>query len=260
MRRSRTIAIGLAAAAIIGLSRWSFLHQSWTLRSVISRDLPGGFIYREAVLARGDLIATLRCVSGKSVDVRLRAVDVRAMDRTPLHVVVDTQRSGVAVNGGYFDQNRRPVGLIRMGGVTASEWSDKPLLSGLIEGGKDRPPRLTSCDEADPKATDVRQCGPSLFGPRDRSGNRTAVAERTAVATSDDRVGFVVTTPITLDDLADVLSLHGTALGLPDIRRAINLDGGPSTGMTFHDTTGIEGTEPRGPISDALAIYPCQTP
>ena len=245
---------GVAAITLIWLTWFHSRGPRWVEQSQASRHLPGDLSLQEVLFVRGSAAVTMRCISGRTDDVRLSVVNVHTLRPRSLAAALGGRTSGVAVNGGFFDTASVPIGLMRVDGVLHHDLSTKPLLTGLVIGGKDRVPRLLSDRHQDTDAPDVRQCGPSLVGPRDGTGNRVAVAERTVVLCSDERFGFLTTTPTTLDDLSDLIVLHGDALGMSGVVRALNLDGGPSTGMIYHDSTKLVGVEPRGPLSDALVL------
>jgi uncharacterized protein YigE (DUF2233 family) len=139
-----------------------------------------------------------------------------------------------AVNGGYFHPDRTPLGLVVRQGATIHPMERARLLSGLVV--------VTRKGIALPRATgfkptaDVRealQAGPFLIenGKPVAGLNATRSAARTAVlADASGRFGVVVCRSATLAGLAEVLA---TAEHFPGgkVTRALNLDGGSSTGL-----------------------------
>ena len=254
------VAVGLALTfALGGVALWSrTVRDSWSAGTTLSSELPGGLLFRQVALVHGRNGRTLvvRCVSGTTAGHRVAFVDLRQAQSPPLRDVLSGHPSGAVVNGGYFDAHGDPVGLMRVSGIEATPVTSKPLLSGVLIGGPGGPPRLV--DRTSPEARlarNGRQCGPFLVGPHDTTGDRGLVAERTAVAFTGSRVALLTTTPATLDEVADVLVAGGAALGIPGVERAMNLDGGPSTGMAYRTADGVVGIEPRGRIVDAIILH-----
>ena len=228
-------------------------------RLIEKRVLPNGLLLSEAEFFRGtgdqQVRFTVRCVSGNATMCHVASVNVRDESGGQLAAAVPLAYAGCVVNGGYFSDRFLPVGLMRSDGVDLSgAFTVMPLLSGYIVCGPDRPAELVQRGSADiASAQSVRQAGPFLIGPTDTAGNRTARSERTAIATSTTRIALLTTTATSLDDLVTALK-HGEILGIPDITHAINLDGGPSSGMVYVSGDTIAGTEPRGRITDAIAL------
>lgn len=100
------------------------------------------------------------------------------------------------------------------------------------------------------------QAGPFLVDPgakfgmrsRDRHAHRRTVIVRTAA----DELKLLVTSPVTLYDLAGLL-LDRPALGFA-AERALNLDGGPSTGLYGETAGGRLADEPRWPARNLIGI------
>jgi hypothetical protein len=154
----------------------------------------------------------------------------------------DAQTDLFIINGGYFDGLFRPVGYCQVGGVVLST-EDASALSGYVvipDAGKldllwkQRP-------EAD-AARDILQAGPYVIDPGGKVGIRSrtgTAAKRSLVAMKKDGSILIITTsPVFLDQLAKILKEE-----LPEIERALNLDGGPSTGLMYQDVQ-IENQNP----------------
>ena len=135
-------------------------------------------------------------------------------------------------NGGYFDGSLNPVGYCKIGSVVHSD-SDNPKLSGYLV--LDEEGRLDlSFKERLKSAHSVLQCGPYVIDPGGQLGIRSRTgtpAKRTLVALKGDGAVLILSTSeVLLYDLALILKEQ-----IPELDRALNLDGGPSVGFCYGD-------------------------
>jgi uncharacterized protein YigE (DUF2233 family) len=167
--------------------------------------------------------------------------------------------AGVAINGGYFDPHFQPQGLCRIAGRELSPLSPQGVLSGVVGIAADGGVRLLARDAVLTDLPTAFQAGPYVIDPGGALGVRAhpARANRSVIA-CDDHGGILLlaTGPLTLFQLATLLHDHAPALGLGRIERALNLDGGPSTGLS----TVLDGAEwslaERGPVRNVLVFTP----
>jgi uncharacterized protein YigE (DUF2233 family) len=167
----------------------------------------------------------------------------------------------LAINGGYFDPQFKTLGLLRMAGETLQPVSEKDPLSGII--AIDLQGALTlglrDLDLSDkPYAI---QAGPYLIDPGGVMGVRPtpARAARTIIATNAQQDIILITAKLfTLHEMATFLITHKELLGGLPIERALNLDGGPSTGMACV-LTGWDMVE-RGPVRNVLVFTALPSP
>jgi len=141
------------------------------------------------------------------------------------------------VNGGFFHPDWRPLGLVIAGGQRINRFETSKLLSGVVYSDArgthiERRPRFR--DHAG--ITALLQTGPYLVehGRAVRGLSRADPRRRTFIATdwSGHWALGATTTPLTLAELAGVLTSPGALTPWP-VDRAINLDGGSSTGFFF---------------------------
>ncbi|MEO0509408.1 MAG: phosphodiester glycosidase family protein [Verrucomicrobiota bacterium] len=137
------------------------------------------------------------------------------------------------VNGGYFDGNLNPVGLFRINGVDISNTKD-PRLSGFVTITEEGELELHWKRIPEIEYDDIVQSGPFVIDPggkigiRSRSGKE---AKRTIIGrTKNNRTLVITTNEVYLYDLAIILNSE-----IPDLDRALNLDGGPSVGLIYGD-------------------------
>lgn len=136
-------------------------------------------------------------------------------------------------NGGYFDASLEPVGYCVINGkVLGAEPSAR--LSGYVTVDDAGALALHWKQLPEGNYKDVIQAGPYIIDPGGKLGiysNNGRKARRTVLGqTADGGVLVMTTTEVTLFDLARVLKDK-----LPQIERALNLDGGPSVGLIYDD-------------------------
>jgi len=163
-----------------------------------------------------------------------------------------------AVNGGYFHPNRTPLGLVVRQGHELHPLEKTRLLSGLVLMNEGRPAlvRTREFHPAD-KITEALQAGPFLVdGGKPVAGlNDTHRDARTFVfILADGRFGLGTATSPTLAELGRTLA-SPDALPAAKFVRALNLDGGSSTGLWVATDPPIYRRELRN-VRNFLAIVP----
>lgn len=162
-------------------------------------------------------------------------VDVANRENGHISQQFDRERHELIVNGGYFDPEFLPVGLCKTNGKILTD-QPAPKLSGYVvindQGAIDL---LWKQREQAKQFPTVLQSGPYLVDPGGKIGIRTKsgkTAARTVLAIdSDDNLLIMITNQVELYQLSRILVRN-----FPEIDRALNLDGGPSTGLLFQKT------------------------
>lgn len=185
--------------------------------------------------------------------IELQVIEARAQGR-PSSVVSElgpVAKALFAVNGGYFDERGRPLGLLvsqsrPLNRLRRTDWG---VLS--VDGGGRA--ALVHTRDYKPKATTefAMQAGPRLVVDGEILKLKPQWDRRTAIGITTDphRVVIVVTrTAVSLDALAH---LFKDALGCPF---ALNLDGGSSTQL-WADGTGLTAI-PGFAVANAVAAVP----
>jgi uncharacterized protein YigE (DUF2233 family) len=140
------------------------------------------------------------------------------------------------VNGGYFDPEDKPVGLLVSDGKVIAPLRKARLLSGMMIVSNGRMQLLRVAEySAKRKATAALQCGPFLVdrGRPVPGLNDTRPARRTFIVTGGaDRAAIGFCSAATLAQLGKILA---TPALTPDLKtqRALNLDGGSSSAFWF---------------------------
>ncbi|MDP9291947.1 MAG: phosphodiester glycosidase family protein [Verrucomicrobiota bacterium] len=207
------------------------VRAEWAL--VSARTLSTGPVVHLEKVVSADRDVTIHIVQCASKDVTLRVIDNPAGELT-LAEAMQKESALAGINGGYFHPDRTPLGLLVTAGKLIHPLERARLLSGLlvVRGGRVtllRPaeyPRDSTPDEA-------IQAGPFLLDQGHvvaglESSHRAA---RTVICALGKK-GFALVSvdSATLAEAAEMLAVQGVVDdGKP--QRALNLDGGSSTGL-----------------------------
>jgi len=202
--------------------------------------------------------ATLDLAIFSTKSATLRVIDNPAGD-DDLAAVMGRSRGLAGVNGGYFDPQNAPVGLLISDGKLIAPLRKAKLLSGLVVATKGRVELLRSAEYSSRKnAIAALQCGPFLVdGAQPVPGlNDTRSARRTFVLTSGtDRGAVGFCSSVTLAELARILV---TPKITPDLKvqRALNFDGGSSSGFFFAGERGPVSIPEQKTVRDFVVVVP----
>ena len=189
----------------------------------------------------------------------LRVVDQAGEPRRDLAEVMAAGNILAGVNGGYFDPELQPVGLLVAEGRLLAPLRKARLLSGVLAVNRGRV-TLKRLAEFSMKSNPSQavQCGPFLVdGSKPVPGlEATRSARRTAVATArDGSVALLATSSVTLAEVAEILATPGVAAGMK-IERALNLDGGSSTAFWFRAAPEAFSISEAKTVRDFVAVVP----
>jgi len=196
---------------------------------------------REAGGAEGDRQATLHFVLFDAQRATFKVVDQGAGGRLELGAAMRGAGCLAGVNGGYFHEDFRPLGLVVSDGKEVHPGERAALLSGLVIVGADGRPALVRAEEyraqvqsAAAPPRQALQAGPFLVdgGHAVPGLNAVRAARRTVVLTDGaGRWALASTSGLTLAETGAVLAQPGIVPSGLRVRRALNLDGGSSTGL-----------------------------
>ena len=138
------------------------------------------------------------------------------------------------VNGGYFHPDFRPVGMVVSGGVRKAEFQRAKLLSGVVAATNSRIYLMRANEflASKIKPRDALQAGPFVVDAYAKTkGLSTTRPRRRTFVLTDGKYRFAIGSASHLS-LAQLGALLSTA-NLLDFRvkRALNLDGGSSSGI-----------------------------
>ena len=248
----------MIACALIALVRLSATAAAEEARASPWNALAPGLWYR---------IWTVDAEDASMPDAYVFRADPRAVHMT----VVDARRSGrkvataatlraeaqayLVVNGGFFDENAEPLGLVVGDGKQTSPLRKVDQGVFLISMGK---PVIQHSRDPLPAVIDAGlQSGPRLVVDGRALRLKPQVSRRTCVCLPGDGTVMVVVVPmpVSLSDLARNLARSAADGGL-GCWSALNLDGGPSTQLSV-GTAGLNlNVEGGWGIPNGLAIGP----
>jgi hypothetical protein len=250
------------SAAILGLLVFSTAQAQWKQISSQSEPSPQrGLEHRYIVVedsAAGDR-ASLELAVFSTKSCRLRIIDQPTEPRVDLEEIVGRGNFLAAVNGGYFDPDYKPIGLLIVDGTMIAPLQKARLLSGVLSASakKVQISRVAEFSMAQ-KPDAAVECGPMIvdLGKSVRGLESTRAARRTFVAVGGgDKAALGFCSDVTLADLSNILA----TISIPDfkIQRALNLDGGSSSAFWFKRANGSAfSIDEQKPVRDFVAIVP----
>lgn len=188
---------------------------------------------------------------------RLRVIDQASAPRLDLDDVMARGNFLAGVNGGYFDPEYRPIGLLIVDGTTIAPLQKARLLSGVLSVSPKKVQIFRVAEFTTGQKLDAAvECGPMIvdLGKSVRGLESSKMARRTFVAVSSgDKAVLGFCSDVTLADLSNILAI----VTVPDfkIQRALNLDGGSSSAFWFkrRDGNAFSIAEQK-PVRDFVAV------
>ena len=218
-----------------------------------------GVEHRRIVLAESetDERATLDFALLPTKSATLRVIDNPTGDN--LAAVMRRENCLASVNGGYFDPDDKPVGLLISDGNVIAPLRRARLLSGVMIVSNGRI-QLLRVAEYSPKrkATAALQCGPFLVdrGQAVPGLNDTRSARRTFIVTAgSDRAAIGFCSDVTLAELGKILATPGVTPELK-VQRALNFDGGSSSAFWFAGERGPFSISEQKRVRNFVAVVP----
>jgi exopolysaccharide biosynthesis protein len=236
-------------------------HAAWTISSSeTEKGAVAGLEHRRIALTEAgteeQATLDLALFSTKSTTVRVIDSPGGADD---LADVMRVSRGLAGVNGGYFDPQNAPVGLLISDGKLIAPLRKARLLSGVLVVTKGRVELLRSAEYSSRKsAIAALQCGPFLVdGGQTVAGlNDSRSARRTFVLTAgSDRAALGFCSSVTLAQLGQILAAPRL---MPDLKvqRALNLDGGSSSAFWFSGERGVVSIPEQKTVRDFVVVVP----
>jgi exopolysaccharide biosynthesis protein len=249
------------AGFILALFLVGSARADWTIAtSQAERGSAAGVEHRRIVLTenQNDERATLDLALFSTKSATLRVID-NPTGEDNLATAMRRENCLAGVNGGYFDPEDKPVGLLISDGNMIAPLRKARLLSGVMavsNGGI----QLLRVAEYSPKrkAIGALQCGPFLVdrGRPVPGLNDTRPARRTFVVTGgSDRVAIGFCSDVTLAQLGKILATPAVAPDLK-VQRALNFDGGSSSAFWFAGEHGPISIPEQKTVRNFVAIVP----
>ena len=164
----------------------------------------------------------------------LRVIDQPQEPRTDLDQAMRREKCLAGVNGGYFDPDYRPIGLLTSDAKIIAPLQRARLLSGILAASPGKVQILRVSEfSARLKPSAAVECGPFLvdLGHAVAGLEVTRSARRTFAAVErGNRAALGFCSEVSLADLSQILA---GGVGDFKIQRALNLDGGSSSAFWF---------------------------
>jgi hypothetical protein len=221
-------------AALLFLAVAVTAHADWTIRSADSKPERGGIVHRHIALEDSETNnnATIDLALFSTKVCTLRVIDQPAPPRIDLAQMMRQERCLAGVNGGYFDPDHAPIGLLISDGKVIAPLSRARLITGVLAASP-REVKILRVSEFSKKQkfNAAVQSGPFLvdMGRNVRGLEKTRAARRTfAAAGPANRAALGFCSAVSLSELAKILAATRLADDFK-IERALNLDGGSSS-------------------------------
>jgi len=222
--------------ALLFLSTAATAHAEWTITSAESEAGSAGVVHRHVLLENatdgGHATFELAIFSAKSCALRI----IDNPEGARLASMMQLEKYVCGVNGGYFDEQFKPLGLRIVNSQMLTPLKPARLITGVLLAS----PRGVQIVRArkfshHQKIDSAIQCGPFLVDRslRVRGLNDSQQARRTFAATAmNERALLGFCSEVSLADLAAIIATTPIAADLK-IQRALNLDGGSSSAFWF---------------------------
>ena len=259
MRRLSRALPRVPATAAISLLLAIAAQAAWTIESSEAEFSTGRNVEHRQIVAvseSGDR-ATLHLALVAQKSASLRLID-NANGNERLRDAMQRQQCLAGVNGGYFNPNDAPVGLLVVDGRVISPFAKARLLSGVLANRNGRTQIYRSNEfPRGAKWSAALQCGPFLVdrGQAVPGLESTRLARRTFVSADGDRVVLGFCTQVSLAQLAAILTTPDVKKDLK-IQRTLNLDGGSSSAFWFADEGKPFSISEQKTVCDFVAIVP----
>jgi uncharacterized protein YigE (DUF2233 family) len=230
-------------AALLLLAVATTAQAEWTIRSADLEPGRAGILHRHVVLENSETNqrATIDLALFSTKSCALRLIDQPVPPRSDLARAMWQEGCLAGVNGGYFDPDYAPIGLLVADGKMTAPLQRARLITGVLiastRGVQILRVREFSRQE---KVNAAVQCGPFLIDHYERVGglDDSHAARRTFAATGTNQRALVgVSSEVSLAELGRILATTRLAEDLK-IQRALNLDGGSSSAFWFARESG----------------------
>ena len=248
-------------AALLFLAVAITAHADWTIRSAHSELGRAGVVHRQVSLedpeTNESVTIDLALFSTKSCT--LRVIDQPAPPRSDLAHAMGQERCLAGVNGGYFDPDYAPIGLLISDGKMIAPLQRARLITGVLAASP-REVKILRVGEfsRQQKFNAAVQCGPFLVdqGRSVRSLEKTRTARRTFAAVGNvNRAALGFCSNVSLSELAKILATTRLADDFK-IERALNLDGGSSSAFWVARESSAFSIPEQKTVRDFVGVVP----
>ncbi len=214
------------------------------------RSAPDLLYVKRLVQATPGRVAAVELTFFRSSECRLDVIDLpnrASLNATAFATKFEERSCFAGVNGGFFTPEHQPMGLVVSDGKRINRFSSTRLLSGVVYSDhKGIHIVRRSAFRDHPKINALLQSGPYLVeNAQGIRGLEATKSRRRSFIATDWRGNWAIgaTSSVTLAELAEILASSNPVTGWK-VNRALNLDGGSSTGFFYDRTTGGDISDP----------------
>jgi Phosphodiester glycosidase len=221
-------------AGLLFLALAATAHAEWAIVSADSEPDRGGVVHRHAVLEDSETnqSATIDLALFSTKSCTLRVIDQPVAPRIDLAQAMRQERCLAGVNGGYFDPDYAPIGLLITDGKMIAPFRRAKLITGVLTASPRKVQILRTREFSQHQEFIAAvQSGPFLvdLGRSVPGLEKTRRARRTFAAVGSlNRAVLGFCSNVSLSELAKILATTRLADDFK-IERALNLDGGSSS-------------------------------
>jgi len=253
--------VARAKAALLFLVVAVTAHADWTIRSAHSEPGLAGVVHRQVSLedSQTNESAAIDLAVFSTKSCTLRVIDQPTPPRSDLAQAMREKGCLAGVNGGYFDPDYAPIGLLISDGKIIAPLRRARLITGVLAASP-REVQILRVREFSrhQKFNAAVQCGPFLvdLGRSVRGLEKTRTARRTFAAVgSVNRAALGFCSDVSLSELAKILATTRLADDFR-IERALNLDGGSSSAFWVARQSSAFSIPERKTVRDFIAVVP----
>jgi uncharacterized protein YigE (DUF2233 family) len=254
--------VARAKAALLFLAVAVTAHADWTIRSAHSNPGPAGVVHRQITLedSATNEGATIDLALFSTKSCTLRVIDQPASPRNDLAQAMRQKGCLAGVNGGYFDPDYAPIGLLISDGKMIAPLRRVKLITGVLAASPRKVQILRTREFSQQQEfTAAVQSGPFLvdLGRPVRGLETTRTARRTFAAIGNvNRAALGFCSNVSLAELAKILATTRLADDFR-IERALNLDGGSSSAFWIARENGSAFSIPeQKTVRDFVGVAP----
>jgi exopolysaccharide biosynthesis protein len=246
-------------SALFFLAAAATAHAEWAIVSAESEPGSARVVHRRVILEDS--------ITGQHANFDLaifsaKSCTLRVIDNPDgrLASIMKREKYVCGVNGGYFDEEFKSIGLRIVNGQVIAPLRRARLITGVLLASPSGVQIVRAREFSRPqKISAAIQCGPLLVDASRsvRGLNDSARARRTFAATgTSERVLLGVSSEVSLAELATILATIQIA-GDVKIERALNLDGGSSSAFWFARENGSAFSIPeQKSVRDFVGVLP----
>lgn len=257
-----TTQLSRAAALLLLFATTGLAPAGWQITSATRDPTPNESIERWTSVLEDEATAeraTLHLAVFRIRAATLRVIDQPSAPRSDLAEVMTRTQAVAGVNGGYFDPEDAPVGLLVSDGRVLSPLRKAKLLSGVLFATKSQVDIVRATRfSMNGRITSALQSGPLLVERATPVAglNDTRPARRTfAAVDGEGRAALGICSAVSLAQLSRILCRTNLG-GKMKIIRALNLDGGSSSAFWFAGKGEAFSIPEAKTVRDFVAIVP----